>query len=231
VRHVDANGVPDTVLLVQVPRRESGAGAAAGTAQQAAAAAAGQAAASAKASRVRHRKAVLASGALTNTVQTALKALQVGWFAAVPCSLRRHHQRPVTGVCASTLPTMLVVGFSHCLVMHNLTDLTVCPLPHVFTQSNAVQESSERDVLHGLTTRIEQLLESSRRADWAPAEPLPSSQSPWVNALLSYLQVCRAAGCRHCLHTLHEQRVCRRCLGRCSGSQTQGSNQADSLEP
>lgn len=62
-----------------------------------------------------------------------------------------------------------------------------------------MQESSERDVLHSLTTRIEQLLEGSRRADWAPAEPLPSSQSPWVNALLSYLQV-RAAGCGRCLH-------------------------------
>jgi hypothetical protein len=52
-----------------------------------------------------------------------------------------------------------------------------------------LQESSERDVLHGLTMRIEQLLEGSRKADWAPAEPLPSSQSPWVDSLLSYLQV------------------------------------------
>lgn len=51
-------------------------------------------------------------------------------------------------------------------------------------------------MLHGLTTRIEQLLEGSRKADWAPAEPLPSSQSPWVNSLLSYLQVrcCCCAG-------------------------------------
>lgn len=113
---------------MQVPLRESGGGAPPGRAQHAAP---GQqnsttAAAAAKSSRVRHRKAVLASGALTNTVQTALKALQ---------------------------------------------------------------ESSERDVLRGLTTRVEQLLEGSRKADWAPAEPLPSAQSPWVNALLSYLQV------------------------------------------
>jgi hypothetical protein len=114
-------------LVLQVPQRESGGGAQPGRPQQAT----GQptsttAAAAAKSSRVRHRKAVLASGALTNTVQTALKALQ---------------------------------------------------------------ESSERDVLRGLTTRVEQLLEGSRKADWAPAEPLPSAQSPWVNALLSYLQV------------------------------------------
>jgi hypothetical protein len=52
-----------------------------------------------------------------------------------------------------------------------------------------LQDSSERDVLRGLTTRVEQLLEASRKADWAPGEPLPSSQSAWVNALLSYLQV------------------------------------------
>lgn len=87
--------LPDTFVPVQVPRRESGAGAAAGTAQQAAAAA-GQAASAAKASRVRHRKAVLASGALTNTVQTALKALQVGWLAADAAPLSGkgiNHQR------------------------------------------------------------------------------------------------------------------------------------------
>lgn len=57
-----------------------------------------------------------------------------------------------------------------------------------------LQESSERDVLHGLTTRIEQLLEGSRKADWAPSEPLPSAQSPWVNAMLSYLQVGSSLG-------------------------------------
>lgn len=113
-------------MPLQVPQRESGGGAPPGRAQHAAPGQQNSTAAAAKSSRVRHRKAVLASGALTNTVQTALKALQ---------------------------------------------------------------ESSERDVLRGLTTRVEQLLEGSRKADWAPAEPLPSAQSPWVNALLSYLQV------------------------------------------
>lgn len=54
---------------------------------------------------------------------------------------------------------------------------------------NTLQESSERDVLHGLTGRIDQLLDNSRKSDWTPSEPLPSAQSPWVNALLSYLQV------------------------------------------
>lgn len=63
-------------LMPQMPQRESAGGAPSSKTQQGAAAA-GQAS-SAKASRVRHRKAVLASGALTNTVQTALKALQVG---------------------------------------------------------------------------------------------------------------------------------------------------------
>lgn len=60
-----------------------------------------------------------------------------------------------------------------------------------------LQESSERDVLYGLTGRIEQVLESSRKADWTPSEPLPSAQSPWVNSLLSYLQVCVNAGSLH----------------------------------
>jgi hypothetical protein len=45
--------------------------------QQAAAGTAQAAGAASKLTRVRHRKAVLASGALTNTVQAALKALQV----------------------------------------------------------------------------------------------------------------------------------------------------------
>lgn len=49
-------------------------------------------------------------------------------------------------------------------------------------------------MLRGLTSRIEQLLEGSRRADWAPAEPLPTAQSAWVNSLLSYLQVRREGG-------------------------------------
>jgi hypothetical protein len=44
-------------------------------------------------------------------------------------------------------------------------------------------------VLRSLTGRIEQLLEGSRKDDWQPQEQLPSSQSGWVDALLSYLQV------------------------------------------
>jgi hypothetical protein len=44
-------------------------------------------------------------------------------------------------------------------------------------------------VLRSLTGRIEQLLEGSRKGDWQPPEQLPSSQSGWVDALLSYLQV------------------------------------------
>jgi hypothetical protein len=46
-------------------------------------------------------------------------------------------------------------------------------------------------VLRSLTGRIEQLLEGSRKGDWQPPEQLPSSQSGWVDALLSYLQVSR----------------------------------------
>jgi hypothetical protein len=56
-----------------------------------------------------------------------------------------------------------------------------------------LQDASERDVLRSLTGRIEQLLEGSRKGDWQPPEQLPSSQSGWVDALLSYLQVSRHA--------------------------------------
>ncbi|KAF8067252.1 SEC15A [Scenedesmus sp. PABB004] len=82
-------------------------------------------------SRARNRKAALASGALSGTVQAALRALQ---------------------------------------------------------------DSSERDVLRSLAGRIEQLLEGSRRGDWTPPEPLPMGQSPWVDALLSFLQETFDAG-------------------------------------
>lgn len=51
------------------------------------------------------------------------------------------------------------------------------------------QDACEREVSRSLAVRIDQLLEGSRKGDWQPAEPLPSSQSEWVNALLSAMQV------------------------------------------
>lgn len=51
-------------------------------------------------------------------------------------------------------------------------------------------------MLRSLTGRIEQLLEGSRKGDWCPGEALPASQSGWVDALLSYLQVgCSCMSC------------------------------------
>lgn len=53
----------------------------------------------------------------------------------------------------------------------------------------ALQDASERDAQGIVAVRIEQLLTGPCRGDWVPAEPLPDTQSPWVDALLSFLQV------------------------------------------
>jgi hypothetical protein len=56
------------------------------------------------------------------------------------------------------------------------------------------QDVGERDVVKGLSERIEQLLAGYRRGDWTPPEPLPPTSSDWVTALLSYLQVSQPFG-------------------------------------
>jgi hypothetical protein len=71
--------------------------------QQAAPGQAQAAGAASKLTRVRHRKAVLASGALTNTVQAALKALQVS-------SHGKAHKMCVPG-CS---------WFQSCMLLHGL---------------------------------------------------------------------------------------------------------------
>lgn len=84
---------------------------------------------------------------------------------------------------------------THYTHMHP-THLTCCtpvsPCPtHTHTHTcGCPQESSERDVLRGLSDRVQQLLEAARQTDWTPSEPLQSNPSAWINGLLSSMQVC-----------------------------------------